>query len=128
MKPKVFLTRLLPPDAVAFLREHSDLAFNPDNRILATGEVIQGLRGRDALLCTVPDKIGPEVMDAAPGLKVIANFGVGFNNIDVAAATARKIPVTNTPGVLTDATADTTFMLLLAAARRLGEGERLAGT
>jgi glyoxylate reductase len=64
-------------------------------------------------------------MEGAPGLKIIANFGVGFNNIDVAAATARRIPVTNTPGVLTEATADIAFALLLAAARRLGEGERL---
>jgi glyoxylate reductase len=65
------------------------------------------------------------LLDACPGLKVVANFGVGFNNIDVAAATARRIPVTNTPGVLTDATADMTFALLLAVARRLGEGERI---
>jgi glyoxylate reductase len=65
------------------------------------------------------------LLEQCPGLKVVANFGVGFNHIEVAAATARKIPVTNTPGVLTDATADLAFALLLAVARRLGEGERL---
>jgi glyoxylate reductase len=125
MKPKVFLTREVPSPVIAYLREHTDLTWNPDDRVLTTAEVIAGLRGRDALLCNITDPIGAEIMDAAPGLKVIANFGVGFNNIDVAAATTRRIPVTNTPGVLTEATADIAFALLLAAARRLGEGERL---
>ncbi len=125
MKPKVFLTREVPPAVIAFLREHTDLALNPEDRVLTAAEVIAGLRGRDALLCNITDPIGAEIMDGAPGLKVIANFGVGFNNIDVAAATTRRIPVTNTPGVLTEATADIAFALLLAAARRLGEGERL---
>lgn len=125
MKPKVFLTREVPSTVIAFLREHTDLTWNPDDRVLTSAEVIAGLRGRDALLCNITDPIGAEIMDGAPGLKVIANFGVGFNNIDVAAATARRIPVTNTPGVLTEATADIAFALLLAAARRLGEGERL---
>ena len=125
MKPKVFLTRELPPTVLAFLREHCDLALNPADRVLTAAEVIAGLRGRDALLCNITDPITAEIMDASPGLRVIANFGVGFNNIDVAAATARRLPVTNTPGVLTEATADIAFALLLAAARRLGEGERL---
>ena len=125
MKPKVFLTREIPPAVLAHLREHTDLTMNSEDRVLSAGEIIAGLRGRDALLCNITDPIGAEIMDAVPGLRVIANFGVGFNNIDVAAATARKIPVTNTPGVLTEATADIAFALLLAAARRLGEGERL---
>src|SRR6185437_11542744 len=71
------------------------------------------------------DRVDGNLLDACPGVKVVANFGVGFNNIDIVAATARKIPVTNTPGVLTDATADLTFALLLSVARRLGEGERI---
>ena len=125
MKPKVFLTREIPPAVLAFLREHTDLTMNTEDRVLGAAEVIAGLRGRDALLCNITDPIGAEIMDAVPGLRVIANFGVGFNNIDVAAATTRKIPVTNTPGVLTEATADIAFALLLASARRLGEGERL---
>jgi glyoxylate reductase len=83
------------------------------------------MKGREALLCNILDRVDGALLDACPGLKVVANFGVGFNNIDVAAATARRIPVTNTPGVLTDATADMTFALLLAVARRLGEGERI---
>jgi len=125
MKPKIFLTREIPSTVIAFLREHSDLAMNSDDRLLSTAEMVAGAQACDALLCNITDPIGAEIIDAVPGLRVIANFGVGFNNIDVAAATARKIPVTNTPGVLTEATADIAFALLLAAARRLGEGERL---
>ena len=78
------------------------------------------------LLCLLTDRIDAEVMEAAgPGLKVISSHSVGVDNVDVAAATARGIPVGNTPGVLTDATADLAFALLLAAARRVVEGDRL---
>jgi len=125
MKPKIFLTREIPATVIAFLREHADLAMNADDRVLSTAEIVAGAQGCAALLCNITDPVGAEIIDAVPGLRVIANFGVGFNNIDVAAATARKIPVTNTPGVLTEATADIAFALLLASARRMGEGERL---
>jgi glyoxylate reductase len=124
-KPKIYLTRTLPPAVMERLARETDLAFNPDDRTATPGEIIAGLRGREALLCTASDQVGAEIMDAAPGLKVIANFGVGFNHIALAAASARKILVTNTPGVLTDTTADLAFALLLAVARRVGEGERL---
>ncbi len=107
------------------LERETDLAWHREDRVATKAEVIAGMKGRQALLCTILDRVDGELLDACPGLKVVANFGVGFNNIDVAAATARKIPVTNTPGVLTDATADMTFALLLAVARRLGEGERI---
>jgi len=107
------------------LARETDLAWNSEDRIATKAEIIAGLRGRDALLCNITDRIDAEILDACPGLKVVANFGVGFNNIDVAAATARQIRVTNTPDVLTDATADMAFTLLLAVARRLGEGERV---
>jgi glyoxylate reductase len=125
MKPKVFLSRRLPPAVMERLARETDLAAHPADRAATRDELTAGLRGRDALLCNILDRVDAELLDACPGLKVVANFGVGFNNIDVAAATARKIPVTNTPGVLTDATADIAFALLLAAARRVGEGERL---
>lgn len=125
MKPKVFLTRRLPPAVMDRLNKETDLASNQADRVLIKSEIITGLEGREGLLCTINDRIDSEIFDACPELKVVANFGVGFNNIDVAAATARKIPVTNTPDVLTDATADMTIALLLAVARRLGEGERL---
>jgi glyoxylate reductase len=88
-------------------------------------ELIQHVRGVDGLLCLLTDKIDGEVMDeAGPQLKVISNHAVGFDNIDVSAATARKIPVGNTPDVLTDATADFAFALMMAVARRIPEAER----
>jgi len=107
------------------LERETELAWHREDRVPTNAEVIAGLKGCDALLCTILDRVDGELLDACPGLKVVANFGVGYNNINVAAATARKIPVTNTPGVLTDATADMAFALLLAVARRLGEGERM---
>jgi glyoxylate reductase len=125
MKPKVFLTRQLPPAVMERLARETELAWNREDRVATRAEVIAGLKGRDALLCTILDHVDAELLDVCPGLKVVANFGVGFNNIDVAAATVQKLPVTNTPGVLSDATADMTFALLLAVARRLGEGERI---
>ena len=83
------------------------------------------MRGGDGLLCLLTDPIDAAIMDAAgPRLRVISNHAVGFDNIDIAAATARGIPVGNTPGILTDATADFAFALLMAAARRVAEGER----
>lgn len=87
--------------------------------------LLERVRGVEGLLCLLTDRIDGEVMDAAgPGLKVISNHAVGVDNIDLEAATARGIPVGNTPGILTDATADFAFALLLAAARRVVEGER----
>ncbi len=110
------------------LRRESDLTMNPDDRVLAKDEIMAGVRGVDGLLCLLTDTIDAEIMDANPNLKVIANFAVGFNNIDVDAATMRKIPVTNTPGVLTETTADMAWALLMDAARRVAEGDRLVRT
>ncbi len=125
MKPRTLVTRLLPPPVMDRLRRETELALEPEDRALAPAEIIAAAAGCEALLPTVTETIDAAVIAAAPRLRVIANFGVGFNHIDVAAATARRIPVTNTPGVLTEATADIAFGLLLAAARRFGEGERL---
>lgn len=125
MKPRTYLTRVLPAAVMARLERETDLAWNPEDRVATREEVVTGLKGREALVCTAADPVDAEMMDACPELRVIANFAVGFNHIDVAAATARKIVVTNTPGVLTAATADLAFALLLAVARRVGEGERM---
>lgn len=125
MKPSVYLTRRIQEAVMQRLAAETDFAFNEQNRIATKAELIAGLQGRDALLSTVPDKIDAEVLAASPGLKVVANYGVGFNNIDVAEATERGIIVTNTPDVLTAATADTALGLILAAARRFSEGERM---
>jgi len=127
-KPKIFLTRELPPESMRILSEASELTFNQEDRVLSKQEIIRGVRDADGLLCLLTDSIDEEILEAAPNLKVVANFAVGFNNIDVAAATRRRIPVTNTPGVLTDSTADMAWALLMDAARRLSEGDRLVRT
>jgi glyoxylate reductase len=124
-RPSVFLTRELPPEPMAALRERVDLDVNPDDRVLARDELIAGVRARDGLLCLLTDRVDAGVMDAAPDLRVISNYAVGFDNVDVDAATRRGIVVTNTPDVLTATTADMAFALLMAAARRVVEGHDL---
>ncbi len=127
MKSKVFVTRELPPRAMAVLEENFELTRNPHDRVLTRTELLAGVAGQDGLLPLLTDRIDAEVMQAAGDrLKVIANYAVGYNNIDVAAATARNIAVTNTPGVLTDTTADLTMALLLCAARRIAESDAFA--
>lgn len=88
-------------------------------------ELTAGAAGCDALLAQLVDPIDEALLAAAPQLQVVANYAVGYDNVDLAAATARGLPITNTPGVLTDATADHTWALLLAVARRVVEGDRL---
>ncbi len=127
-RPKIFLTRELPPKTMELLHREAELTMNPDDRVLSKDEIVAGVRGVDGLLCLLTDSIDAEIMDANPSLKVIANFAVGFNNIDVEAASARKIPVTNTPGVLTETTADMAWALLMNAARRVAEGDRFVRT
>jgi glyoxylate reductase len=120
---KVVVTREIPEAGLRPLEgfDVTVLSERPPER----GELLEAVRGANGILTTVTEKMDAEVMDAAgDGLKVIANMAVGYDNIDVEAATDRGIVVTNTPEVLTETTADTAFMLLLAAARRLGEAER----
>ena len=123
MKPTIFVTRRLPQPPLDRLAEVFDVSINPDNRVLLKQEVMDGVQGKDALLCLLTDAIDAEVMDAEPNLRVLSNYAVGYNNIDVQAATERKLPVTNTPGVLTDTSADLAFALILASARRIAEGD-----
>lgn len=127
-KPKIFLTRELPSETMQILRSNSELTMNHEDRYLTKDEIIRGIDGVDGLLCLLTDTIDDEILAANPNLKVVANFAVGFNNIDVDAATRRQIPVTNTPGVLTDTTADMAFALLMDAARRVAEGDRFVRT
>lgn len=123
---KIFITRIIPDPGLVLLNEHFphfDLwtADLPPS----CAELIERARGVDGLLCLLTEKIDGELMDAlGPQLKVISSMSVGVDHIDVAAATTRGIPVGNTPGVLTDATADQAFALMLSAARRITEGER----
>jgi glyoxylate reductase len=128
MKPKVFLTRKLPPKAMQRLFEYTELEFNKEDRVLSKKEIMEGVQEKDAMLCLLTDTIDGEIMDANPNLKIIANYAVGFNNIDVDAATQRNIPITNTPGALTETSADMAFTLLMATARRVVEGDKFIRT
>lgn len=122
---RVFVTNHLSDTSLSVLQEYVDVEINPYGRTLAKEELIRFAREKDALLCTVTDRIDHQVIYACPGLRIISNYGVGYNHIDVGAATATGKIVTNTPGVLTDATADLTWALLFDTARRVSEGDRL---
>jgi D-3-phosphoglycerate dehydrogenase len=124
-KPKVVVTRRWPEAVEAALQETFEVRLNPEDRPLSRAELQDALATADALFATVTDRLDAEVLAAEPlRAKLIGSYGVGFNHIDIAAAKARGIVVTNTPEVLTDATADLAMALLFAAARRVGEGER----
>ncbi|HEU4867055.1 MAG TPA: D-glycerate dehydrogenase [Actinomycetota bacterium] len=124
-RPRVVVTRRLPKPVEDELSRLFDARLNTDDRALTTEELREAVATADALLPTVTDKISAEVLGAGPRrVRIVANFGVGYNNIDVEAAKAAGIAVTNTPGALTDCTADLAMTLLLSAARRAGEGER----
>jgi lactate dehydrogenase-like 2-hydroxyacid dehydrogenase len=124
-RPVVIVTRRLPEPVHEALTREFDARLNPDDRPLSADGLRDALRQADALLTTVTDKVTADVLSAEPPrARLVANFGVGFNNIDIEAAKARGIAVSNTPDVLTDATADLAVTLLLMVARRTGEGER----
>ena len=121
----VVVTRRLPAAVEQELSRDFDARLNTDDRPLGPEGLMEALRSADAVLCTVTDRFTPEVLAAEPRrAALLANFGVGFNHIDVAAAKARGLAVSNTPDVLTDATADVAMTLLLMVSRRAGEGER----
>ena len=125
MKKKVYITRAIPDETVKDLASDFDVNVNPEDRALTKAEFIANVRGCDAVICLLTDIVDAEVLDAAaPTCKIFANYAVGFNNFDLKSATARKIVLTNTPGVLDAATATHTFALLLAMARRIPEAER----
>lgn len=122
----VLVTRPLPSPGLELLRDAGfEVRANPEDRPMRPEELLEQIAGVDGVLCMLSDRIDASVLDAAPRLRVIANYAVGFDNISVADARERGIEVTTTPGVLTDATADLAWALLLAAARNLGPGERL---
>ncbi|MFH1184386.1 MAG: D-glycerate dehydrogenase [Chloroflexota bacterium] len=121
-KPSVFVTRGIPEKGLRLVLETCEAEIWPQETPPAADDLLRMVRGKDGLLALLTDIVDAQVMDAAPHLRVISNCAVGVDNVDLAAATARKIPVGNTPDVLTDATADMAFALLLAAARRIVEG------
>ena len=126
---RIFVARRVPDAGLNLLFDafgKNSVEVYPEDQIIPRVVLLDRVKGADALLPILTDRVDAELLDAAgPQLKIVANFAVGYNNIDVPAATARRIPVTNTPGVLTDSTADLAFALMLSAGRRLGEGERM---
>lgn len=123
-RPRIFVTRLIPDRGLEMLRESCDVTVWPEELPPPRKAIMRELADADGLLCLLTDPIDAAVIGAAPTLKVISQMAVGFDNIDLAAATARGIPVGYTPGVLTETTADFAFALLMAAARRISEAER----
>jgi glyoxylate reductase len=121
MKPRVYVTRRLPERALEELLKVCEAEIWDREIPPPYDLIVEKVGDKEGLLCLLTDRIDAALLDAAPELKVISQCAVGFDNIDVQAATERRIPVGNTPGVLTDATADFAFALLMAAARRIGE-------
>ncbi len=123
MKQRVLVTRQVFPEIVEALRARFDVEHNDDDRPWPTDELARRAADKQGVLASVMDRIDETVLAAAPGLKVVSNIAVGTNNVDIPACTKRGIRVTNTPGVLDDTTADLTWALLMAAARRIAEGD-----
>ncbi|WP_316526792.1 2-hydroxyacid dehydrogenase [Kitasatospora brasiliensis] len=124
--PPVLVTRRLAPGVVERLTAHHAVTCHDSDEAMDRAELLAAVRDRRAVITTLDDRVDAEFLDAAgPRLAVVANHAVGYHNVDVAACAERGVLVTNTPGVLTTATADMAWALLLAATRRLGEGERL---
>lgn len=124
MRKKVLVTRQLPQPAIDLLNQHFEVDLYTEDRVIPRDELLHRVEDKDGLLCLLTDNINAELMDRAKNLKIIANYAVGYNNIDVNEATKRKIPVTNTPGVLTETTADLAFALILSIARRIVESDK----
>jgi lactate dehydrogenase-like 2-hydroxyacid dehydrogenase len=123
---RVVVLRWIPDAATARLAELGEVRCVPEDRDGERDELAREVAGAEAIVCTARERVDAALLDAAgPGLRVVATVAVGYDNIDVAAAAARGVLVTNTPGVLTDATADLTLGLILSLTRRIGEGERL---
>lgn len=121
--PSVFISRKIPDAGLNLLNKFAVTVSRKD-AVLSKKELIANLKGKDALLCLLTDKVDAEVMDASKNLKIISNYAVGFDNVDVAEATKRKIIVTNTPGVLTETVAEHAFALMLSIARRIVESDK----
>jgi glyoxylate reductase len=120
-KPRVFVSRRIPQVGIDLIKPHCEAEVWPDHLPPSYDVLRDKIRDCEGLISLLTDRIDGPLMDAAPKLKVVSNYAVGFNNVDTAAATKRGIRVGNTPGVLTEATADIAVTLMLAAARRLGE-------
>ena len=123
MKPKVLITRDVFDEVTAYLLSHFDVIANPEDETWDAAMLATKLADCDGVVTAITDRVDAELLAAAPRLKAVCNIGVGYNNIDVRACSVRGVMVTNTPGVLTESTADFAWALLLAAARRVTEAE-----
>lgn len=124
-RPSVYVTRTIPRENIDALKQHCEVEVNTEDRALTKAELKEKVKGRAGVISLVTDTIDGEILDAAgPQCKIVANYAVGFNNFDLAAATQRKVILTNTPGVLDDATATHTIALLLSVARRIAEADK----
>lgn len=122
---KIFITRKIPDSGIELLKEKGfELEINKKNRVLTKNEIIKGIKNKDGLIPLLTDNIDKEVINSEPNLKMIANYAVGYNNIDINEATKRKIPVSNTPDVLTDTTAEMAWALLFSVSRRIVEADK----
>ncbi len=122
---KIYVTQQLPDAALSLLRGCGEMRVWEPDEVISRTVFLQEVQEVDALLCMVTERIDEELLTHAPRLKVVANMAVGYDNVDVPALTRRGILLTNTPGVLTETTADLAFTLILGIARRIGEAERI---
>jgi lactate dehydrogenase-like 2-hydroxyacid dehydrogenase len=124
-RPHVFVARRIPDDGLNQVLEACEATVWPEDLPPPRAELLRAVAGCDGILTLLTDRVDDELLDAAgPNLKVVSNYAVGFDNVDVPACTRRGLPVGNTPGVLTETTADLAFALMMAAARRIAEGDR----
>ena len=123
-KPKLFITRYIPEEAIKRLEEVFEVEIFPENRAITHEELKEKVKDIDALICLLTDNIDHEIIEAASNLKCISVYAVGYNNIDVETATKHGIVICNTPGVLTETTADLAWALIMSCARRIVEADR----
>jgi glyoxylate reductase len=123
-RPSILISRLLPEAAVRLARSRAEVDAYAHDRPMPRVELLERLAGKDGLVCVISETIDEDLLAARPGLRVVSNVAVGYNNVDVAACTRRGVVVTNTPDVLTETTADFAWTLLMATARRLAEADR----
>ncbi|MDQ2816668.1 MAG: D-glycerate dehydrogenase [Candidatus Eremiobacteraeota bacterium] len=127
-RPRVFVSRVIPDAGLDLLKQHCEVEVWPHDRPPTSQELVLGCHNKEALVCLLTEKVDGEFLAAVPGLKMVANVAVGFDNLDVAAATRAGVALSNTPGVLDETTADLAFALILASARRIVEADRLVRT
>jgi glyoxylate reductase len=123
-RPQVLVTRRIPQVGISLLEQDADIDVYEKDGPMQREELLRRIRGKDGILCMLSDRLDKEALDNADRLKVISTYAVGYNNIDVVEATKRGIIVTNTPGVLREATADLAWSLLMAAARKIPQSDR----